>query len=76
MSKRVVWTCNLGVYCSCDEVDQFCVNSRRREVDGEDDHEEASQEKAVFLRTMQTSQDGVRESVEGSGAGPTLPRRA
>jgi hypothetical protein len=52
MTKRVVWTCILGHECACAHalgaVDQFCINSRRKEIK-EDDNEEAYEEKAPFL---------------------------
>lgn len=43
--KRTVWICILGPECQCvqdyGEADQFCANTRRREVEDED-YEEAS----------------------------------
>lgn len=38
--KRIVWYCILGAECDCGEVDHFCVNTRRREVEGEEEDDE------------------------------------
>ena len=52
---RTVWYCILGPDCECaDGPDQFCVNSRRREVEDED-HEEASQKEAPLLPDVQAA---------------------
>jgi hypothetical protein len=40
---KIVWVCILGDDCMCDRSDhssQFCVNTRRREVDPNDDDDE------------------------------------
>ena len=58
LPKRTVWICILGPECQCvhdyGEADQFCVNTRRREVEDED-HEEASQKEAPFLPDVQAT---------------------
>ena len=52
--KRTIWVCILGADCECGEPDQFCVNTRRREVEDED-HEEASQKEAPLLPDVQAA---------------------
>jgi hypothetical protein len=63
--KRIVFYCILGSECACGDVDHFCVNARRREVDAEeDDNEKAAQEKEAFMLAMQTPQDARGEPLE------------
>lgn len=62
-----VWICILGPECQCVQdygvADQFCANTRRREVEDED-HEEASQKEAPLLPDVQTAQDARCEPLE------------
>ena len=65
--KRTIWYCILGSDCECGDPDQFCVNTRRREVEDED-HEEASQKEAPLLPDVQAAQDARCEPLENQRA--------
>ena len=52
---RTIWYCILGPECDCPNgPDQFCINTRSREVEDED-YEKATQEKAPLLPDVQAA---------------------